>query len=56
MIPEQLRLLELYGVLIAIALERIMLAREAEQSQLQMESERLRNSLLSALSTICAHR
>lgn len=50
MIPEQLRLLELYGVLIAIALERIMLAREAEQAQLQMESERLRNSLLSALS------
>ena len=50
MIPEQLRLLELYAVLIAIALERIKLAREAEQAQLQMESERLRNSLLSALS------
>ena len=50
MIPEQLRLLDLYGVLIAIALERIALAREAEQAQLKMESERLRNSLLAALS------
>jgi two-component system sensor histidine kinase KdpD len=50
MIPEQLRLLDLYGVLIAIALERIALARDAEQAQLKMESERLRNSLLAALS------
>ena len=50
MIPEQLRLLDLYTVLIAIALERDQLAQEAEQHQLQMESERLRNSLLSALS------
>ena len=50
MIPEQLRLLDLYGVLIAIALERIALAREAEQAELKVESERLRNSLLAALS------
>ena len=50
MIPEQLRLLDLYGVLISIALERIVLGHEAEQAQLKVESERLRNSLLAALS------
>ena len=49
-IPEQIRLLELFGVLIAVALERIALAHSAEQARLQAESERLRNSLLSALS------
>lgn len=50
MIPEQLRLLDLYAVLIAIALERQQLAQEREKHQLQIESERLRNSLLAALS------
>jgi len=50
MIPEQRRLLETYAALIAIALERVHFVAVAQDSLLKMESERLRNSLLSALS------
>lgn len=48
--PEQQRLLETSATLIAIALERVHYISVAQQALLQMESERLRNSLLSALS------
>lgn len=48
--PEQGRLLDTVARLIAIALERIHYVEVAQQSTLQMESERLRNSLLSAIS------
>ena len=48
--PEQSRLLETSAALIAIALERIHFLSVAQDALLHMESERLRNSLLSALS------
>jgi two-component system sensor histidine kinase KdpD len=48
--PEQGRLLETVARLIAIALERVHYVEVAQESTLQMESERLRNSLLSAIS------
>jgi two-component system sensor histidine kinase KdpD len=48
--PEQGRLLETVARLIAIALERVHYVDVAQQSTLQMESERLRNSLLAAIS------
>jgi two-component system sensor histidine kinase KdpD len=48
--PEQARLLDTVTRLIAIALERVHYVEVAQQSTLQMESERLRNSLLSAIS------
>ena len=50
MIPEQRRLLETFARLIAIALERIHYVDIAQSTTVQMESERLRNSLLSAIS------
>lgn len=50
MTPEQRRLLETFARLIAIALERIHYVDIAQSATLQMESERLRNSLLSAIS------
>ncbi len=48
--PEQQRLLETSATLIAIALERVHFIRVAQEALIQMESEQLRNSLLSALS------
>ncbi len=48
--PEQGRLLDTVSRLIAIALERVHYVEVAQNSTLQMESERLRNSLLSAIS------
>jgi two-component system sensor histidine kinase KdpD len=48
--PEQGRLLDTVARLIAIALERVHYVDVAQQSTLQIESERLRNSLLSAIS------
>ncbi len=50
LMPEQLRLLDTYALLIASALERLKLAAEAEEAKLHRESERLRNTLLAALS------
>ena len=50
MIPEQRRLLDTYAALTAIALERLHYVDVAQQASVAMESERLRNSLLSALS------
>ncbi|HXY05357.1 MAG TPA: two-component system sensor histidine kinase KdpD [Burkholderiaceae bacterium] len=48
--PEQSRLLDTVARLIAIALERVHYVEVAQNTTLQMESERLRNSLLSAIS------
>lgn len=50
MVPEQRRQLDTFTSLIAIALERVHYVDVARGALVQMESERLRNSLLSALS------
>src|SRR5262249_10133973 len=47
--PEQVALLETFASQTALALERALLAEEAQQAQLQVETERLRNSLLSSV-------
>lgn len=48
--PDQRRLLETCASLLAISLERIHYIDVAQKSTVQIESERLRNSLLSAIS------
>ena len=48
--PEQRRLLDTCASLLAISLERIHYIDVAQSSTVQMESERLRNSLLSTIS------
>ncbi|MES2717851.1 MAG: DUF4118 domain-containing protein [Pseudomonadota bacterium] len=48
--PDQRRLLETCASLLAISLERIHYIDVAQASTVQIESERLRNSLLSAIS------
>ncbi|MBK7357592.1 two-component system sensor histidine kinase KdpD [Propionivibrio sp.] len=50
MAPEQRRLLDTFARLIAIAIERVHYVDVAQTTTVQMESERLRNSLLSAIS------
>jgi two-component system sensor histidine kinase KdpD len=50
LIPEQRQLAETVAALTAIALERVHFVTVARDTLLQMESERLRNSLLEALS------
>jgi two-component system sensor histidine kinase KdpD len=49
-IPEQRQLLDTFAALIGIALERVHYVGVAQDALLKMESERLRNSLLAALS------
>lgn len=49
-VPEQRRLLDTCASLLAISLERIHYIHIAQDTTVQMESERLRNSLLSAIS------
>ncbi len=49
-LPEQQRLLETFVSQIALALERVKLSTEAHNVQLKMETEQLRNTLLSAIS------
>ncbi len=49
-VPDQLHLLETFANQMALALERTRLAGEAEQARVQIEAERLRNSLLSTVS------
>jgi len=49
-LPEQRRLMDTFLGQIAQALERVRLAEEASAAQRRMESETLRNSLLSAIS------
>ena len=50
MIPEQRRLLDTFAALIAIALERIHFVSVAQETLINMESQRLRNTLLATLS------
>ncbi len=50
LLPEQQRLLEAFAALIGIALERIHFVTVARDTLVKMESERLRNALLAALS------
>jgi two-component system sensor histidine kinase KdpD len=50
LIPEQRRQLETFAALTAIALERVHYVEVAQKATVQIESERLRNSLLAALS------
>jgi len=50
LIPEQRRLLDTFCTLLAIACERIHYVEVAQSTTVQIESERLRNSLLSAIS------
>lgn len=49
-LPEQRRLLDTFINQIVQTIERIRLSEDAQQSQIRMESESLRNSLLSAIS------
>lgn len=49
-VPEQRRQLDTFASLIAIALERVHYVEVAREAILKMESERLRNSVLAALS------
>jgi two-component system, OmpR family, sensor histidine kinase KdpD len=48
--PDQVHLMEAFAGQTAVALERANLANEAERVRVLVESERLRNSLLSAVS------
>lgn len=48
--PEQLHQLETFANQTALAIERARLAEEAQQTQVRIETERLRNSLLSSVS------
>jgi two-component system sensor histidine kinase KdpD len=48
--PEQLHLLETFAAQTALAIERVALVDEAQHAHLRSETERLRNSLLSAVS------
>jgi two-component system sensor histidine kinase KdpD len=50
LLPEQRQQLETFAALTAMALERVHYIEVAQSATVQMESERLRNSLLSALS------
>jgi two-component system sensor histidine kinase KdpD len=49
-LPEQQRLIETFVSQIALALERVRLATEAHNAQIKIDTEQLRNSLLSAIS------
>jgi two-component system, OmpR family, sensor histidine kinase KdpD len=48
--PEQIRLLETCGSLIALSIERDQSVIKAHEAQLQVQAEQLRNSLLSSVS------
>ncbi len=50
LVPEQRRLLDTIATQIAIALERVHFVEVAQETLVAMEAERLRNSVLSALS------
>ena len=49
-VPEQRRLLDTFASLLAIALERIHYVDVAQRTTVQVETERLRNTLLGAIS------
>jgi two-component system sensor histidine kinase KdpD len=48
--PEEEHLLETFASLVAVALDRALLADEAQAAQVRMEAERVRSALLSAVS------
>ncbi|HEX2437577.1 MAG TPA: sensor histidine kinase KdpD [Methylomirabilota bacterium] len=48
--PERLHQLETFAAQIALALERAQLSRDAQEAEVRIETERLRNSLLSSVS------
>ena len=48
--PDQFRLLETFAQQIALALERLQLSSDAEETHLRAERERMRNALLSSVS------
>jgi two-component system sensor histidine kinase KdpD len=48
--PDQIRLLETCGSLIALSIERDRSMLQAQDAQLQIETEQLRNSLLNSVS------
>jgi two-component system sensor histidine kinase KdpD len=48
--PEQRQLLETFASQVATALERVRLAEDARRAEIEMETERLRSSLLSSVS------
>lgn len=50
MLPEQFRLLETFAAQIALAIERIELAEQAETAKVRAETESVRNSLLTSIS------
>jgi two-component system sensor histidine kinase KdpD len=50
MSPDQLRHLEAFADQTALVIERALLVRESEESKLRIETERLRNLLLSSVS------
>src|SRR5579884_2009383 len=50
LVPDQIHLLETFANLMASAIERAVLANEGQQAQVMIESERMRNALLSAVS------
>lgn len=50
LVPEQQRMLDAFAAQIALALERVHYVEIARDALVNMESERLRNSLLSAIS------
>ena len=50
LVPEQRQQLETFAALLAVALERVHYVEVAQSATVQMESERLRNSLLAAVS------
>ena len=50
LLPEQLHLLETFAGQVALALERVHLADQANQAEIHTENERMRNSLLASIS------
>ena len=50
LVPDQLRLLEAFGNQTALALERDRFAEESQRQTIEIETERLRGSLLSSVS------
>ncbi|MBI3467204.1 MAG: sensor histidine kinase KdpD [Planctomycetes bacterium] len=48
--PDELRLLETFAGQIALAIERVRSSEDSQRHRVQLETERLRNSLLSAVS------
>ena len=50
LVPQQIQLLETFATQAAVALERDRLARQAAESRVQVEAEKLRNTLLSSIS------